>query len=87
VMFASWIIYGMTAAAVMILRKKQPNLPRPYRTIGYPAVPILFVLVSFLLVLYTAFDDPVDSAKGIVIIVLGLPFYFYWKTRRIRRQI
>jgi len=82
VMFASWIIYGMTTAGVLILRRTQPHLPRPYRTIGYPLVPVLFVVVSFLLVLYTAFDDPRDSAKGIVIIVLGLPFYFYWKRRK-----
>jgi len=86
VMFASWMIYGMTAAGVLILRRKRPDLQRPYRTVGYPVVPILFVLVSFLLVLYTAFDDPVDSAKGIVIIVLGLPFYFYWKKRQISRR-
>jgi len=82
VMFASWIIYGMTAAGVLILRRKRPDLARPYRTVGYPAVPILFIVVSFLLVLYTAIDDPIDSAKGIAIIVLGLPFYFYWETRK-----
>ena len=44
VIFASWILYGMTGAAVIILRIKRPDLHRPYRTLGYPAVPILFVL-------------------------------------------
>ena len=43
VIFASWILYGMTAAAVIVLRRKQPNLIRPYRTLGYPVIPMLFV--------------------------------------------
>lgn len=81
VMFASWIIYGMAAAAVLILRTKRPDLARPYRTLGYPLVPILFVLVSLLLVLFTLHDSPVESFEGIGMIVLGLPFYFYWKHR------
>jgi APA family basic amino acid/polyamine antiporter len=79
VMFASWIIYGMTTAAVIILRIKRPDLPRPYRTVGYPWVPILFVLVAFLLVLSTLHDSPRESIMGIGMIVLGLPFYSYWK--------
>ena len=86
VMFASWIMYGMTTAAVIILSRKRPGLPRPYRTIGYPAVPILFVLVAFLLVLSTLHDSPRESIMGIGMIVLGLPFYFYWKKHPIRSQ-
>jgi len=42
VIFASWILYGMTAAAVLVLRKKRPDLVRPYHTAGYPFVPVLF---------------------------------------------
>jgi APA family basic amino acid/polyamine antiporter len=81
VIFASWILYGMTTAAVIVLRKKQPNLPRPYKTLGYPYVPVVFVLVACALVLSTLFDSPSASLKGIVLILLGLPFYFYWKKR------
>jgi len=81
VIFASWILYGMTAAGVIVLRKKSPNLVRPYRTIGYPLVPVLFVLVALVLVLSTLFDSPRESVMGIGLIVLGLPFYFYWKKR------
>jgi len=81
VIFASWIIYGMTTAAVIVLRKKRPDLPRPYRTIGYPVVPVLFVLVATALVLSTLRDSPRESLMGIGLIFLGLPFYFYWKHR------
>jgi APA family basic amino acid/polyamine antiporter len=79
VIFASWILYGMTTAAVIVLRKKRPDLPRPYKTLGYPYIPAIFVLVACALVLSTLFDSPAASLKGIVLILLGLPFYFYWK--------
>ncbi len=79
VIFASWILYGMTAAAVIVLRRKRPDLPRPYRTWGYPWVPAVFVLVAFVLILSTLLDSPRESLMGIGLIVLGLPFYFYWK--------
>ena len=83
VIFASWILYGMTAAAVVVLRYRQPELPRPYRTVGYPLVPILFVVGASILLVKTAIDRPIDSAKGIGLIVAGLPFYLYWKRRTI----
>ncbi len=82
VIFASWILYGMTTAAVIVLRIKRPDLPRPYRTIGYPWVPALFVLVAFVFVLSTLIDSPRESLMGIALIILGLPFYFYWKNKR-----
>jgi APA family basic amino acid/polyamine antiporter len=85
VIFASWILYGMTTAAVVVLRIKQPDLPRPYRTVGYPFVPVLFVLLAFALVLSTLLDSPRESLRGLGLIVLGLPFYFYWKNRRHNR--
>jgi basic amino acid/polyamine antiporter, APA family len=78
VIFASWILYGMTAAAVIVLRRKQPNLYRPYRTLGYPVIPILFVLGATVLVLQTAWDRPRESGLGIVLICIGIPFYRHW---------
>jgi APA family basic amino acid/polyamine antiporter len=82
VIFASWILYGMATAAVIVLRIKRPELARPYRTIGYPFVPVLFVFVAILLVISTLRDSPWEPMKGIVIILAGLPFYYYWKQRR-----
>ena len=84
VIFASWILYGMTAAAVIVLRIKRPDLERPYRTLGYPLVPIMFVAGALVLLLSTAVDRPRESLMGVGLIVLGLPFYFYWKKRRKR---
>jgi basic amino acid/polyamine antiporter, APA family len=86
VIFASWILYGMTAASVIVLRIRRPDLPRPYRTIGYPVIPFVFVMVAFLLLLSTLLDSPRESLMGIGLILLGLPFYFYWKRKRDRAR-
>jgi APA family basic amino acid/polyamine antiporter len=81
VIFASWILYGMTTAAVIVLRRKKPDLARPYKTLGYPVLPVLFVIAAISLVLSTLFDSPRESLLGLALIFLGLPFYFYWKGR------
>jgi amino acid transporter len=85
VIFASWILYGMTAAAVLVLRRSRPDLIRPYRTVGYPFVPVLFILGACVLLITTAIERPRESLLGIGLIVLGLPFYFYWKKQLSRK--
>ncbi len=82
VIFASWILYGMTTAAVIVLRHKRPDLPRPYRTLGYPLVPVLFVISALALVISTLIRSPRESLMGLALILLGLPFYFHWHGRR-----
>jgi APA family basic amino acid/polyamine antiporter len=82
VIFASWILYAMTAAAVLVLRSKRPDLPRPYRTLGYPVVPLLFVAGAAILLASTLVDRRRESLMGLGIMAAGLPFYFYWKSSR-----
>jgi APA family basic amino acid/polyamine antiporter len=82
VIFASWLLYGMTTAAVFVLRKKRPDLHRPYKTLGYPFVPGLFVIAALLIEVITLKNSPRESVMGIVLILVGLPFYFIWKSRR-----
>jgi APA family basic amino acid/polyamine antiporter len=82
VIFASWILYGMTAAAVIVLRFRQPDLFRPYRTPGYPIVPVLFIIGATILLISTFFDRQRESLMGIALMAAGLPFYFYWRNRR-----
>jgi APA family basic amino acid/polyamine antiporter len=81
VIFASWILYGMTAASVAVLRRKRPELVRPYRTIGYPWIPVLFVLGSLGVVCFTLGQSPRESGMGLALIFAGLPFYFHWRRR------
>jgi basic amino acid/polyamine antiporter, APA family len=82
VIFASVILYGMATAAVIVLRFKRPDLPRPYRTLGYPFVPVVFVLGISCLVVSTLLKSPRESLMGLGLVSLGLPFYFVWKRRR-----
>ena len=81
VIFASVILYGMAAAAVIVLRFKQPALQRPYRTLGYPFVPALFVAAIICIVVSTLLKSPRESLLGLVLIAIGVPFYFPWKRR------
>ena len=79
--FPSWIFYGMTAASVIVLRVKRPEMNRPFRVPGYPLVPIFIVLVAIALLYSTLLNSPRESGIGLVLIIAGLPFYFFWKRR------
>jgi len=83
VIFASWLLYGMTAAAVIVLRRKREDLNRPYRTLGYPLVPVLFLLGSAAVVFFTLRESPRESLLGLAVIFAGLPFYFHWRRRNL----
>ncbi len=79
VVFVSWLFYAMSCGAVIILRRKAPNLARPYKTWGYPIVPIIFILFAIWLVINTIMEAPRDAAIGAGIMLSGLPIYFYWR--------
>jgi APA family basic amino acid/polyamine antiporter len=78
VIFSSWILYAMAIAAVFVLRRKRPDLPRAYKTLGYPVVPFLFLLGAAILEVTTLVHQPRESIAGILLILMGLPFYLYW---------
>jgi basic amino acid/polyamine antiporter, APA family len=69
----------MTTAAVIVLRRKRPDLNRAYRTWGYPVVPAVFVLAALLIEVVTLINKPWQSGLGILLIVSGIPFYRWWK--------
>jgi basic amino acid/polyamine antiporter, APA family len=81
VVFVSWIFYAMSCAGVIILRHKQPELKRPYQTWGYPAVPVIFILLSGFLVLNTILSSLLNTLIGASLILTGLPAYLYWKNK------
>jgi len=82
IVFASFLFYGLSCGAVLILRKSQPDLPRTYRAWGYPVTPIIFILFSIGLVINTIREAPADAAIGAGIVLTGIPLYFYWKKNR-----
>lgn len=78
-LFASWIFYGLVASSVFVLRRKMPEAERPYRTLGYPLMPLTFVLVSTWLVINTLIEKRVESVTGLALILIGLPLYFHFR--------
>ena len=78
-LFASWIFYALVTSSVFVLRRKFPEMERPYRTWGYPFVPIVFVLVAAWLIINTLFSKPVESITGLVMMAFGLPLYWYFR--------
>lgn len=79
--FAAFFFYGATALGVFMLRVKEPNLPRPYKVWGYPIVPALFVVFCMVLIVITLFTKPREAGIGLVLMLTGLPFYFYWNRK------
>jgi APA family basic amino acid/polyamine antiporter len=69
---------------VYVLRRKRPDLPRPYRTWGYPIVPALFLAASVGMIGSALLTDPRDSGVSLLVIAAGLPIYYVWRgcTRR-----
>ena len=81
VVFTS-VLFGLIAGlAFFRLRTSRPHADRPYRVWGYPVVPGLFVLGGLVLVVNTLMEKPVESLAGLILLVLGLPAYFYWKRK------
>lgn len=81
VVFVAVLFHAATGAAVFVLRRTRPDVPRPYRASGYPAVPALFVLASLWLAVNTLVERPVESLLGLGLLLLGLPAYATWRLR------
>lgn len=82
VVFGSWAFYALTALSVIALRVKLPEAPRPYKTWGYPYTTLLFVAVACWFLANTLIKDPRNAIIGIALLLVSLPFYFYWKIKR-----
>ena len=80
--FSILIFYILTIFAVFILRKKQPDTPRPYKSFGYPFVPALYLIFSVALWVDFLIYKPIPSWAGVGIIVLGIPIYYLWKGKK-----
>ncbi|MCC6991169.1 MAG: amino acid permease [Acidobacteria bacterium] len=78
VTFASVLFGTLGGVAIFVLRAKRPDVPRPYRALGYPVIPALYVLGSLALVVNTLLERPGASIAGLGLVALGLPFYFHW---------
>src|SRR5438094_4141059 len=76
---ADLVFYVLMIAALMILRRKKPDAERPYRTWGYPIVPIVSIVLAASLIIDLAFLAPATSGIGMFIVLTGVPVYFIWR--------
>jgi APA family basic amino acid/polyamine antiporter len=81
---ADLLFYLLMVVALIVLRYRRPDAERPYRTWGYPLVPIVSILLSALLTIDLAWLAPATSGIGIVIVLTGVPAYVLWRLRDIR---
>ena len=80
--FAITLFAGTAVAAVFVLRAREPNAPRPFKAFGYPWTPAIFVLVSLAIVVNAFYSDPRVSFTGTVIILAGIPLYYFFRSRK-----
>jgi APA family basic amino acid/polyamine antiporter len=78
VVFGSWAFYALTAASVMILRRQMPHVDRPYKAWGFPYTTSLFIGIAIWFLYNTVVEDTRNALIGILLLLLGLPFYYYW---------
>lgn len=82
VVFSSWIFYAMVTGVVFKMRKTRPNVQRDYKTIGYPVLPAIFIILGVLLLLNTIYTSPKSTLIGLGFILAGIPVFYYFKKTR-----
>jgi APA family basic amino acid/polyamine antiporter len=81
-MFMGILFWIAAAASVFTLRKKQPHILRPYKTWGYPVVPMIFIIALSGVLVSTLISRPVESLAGLILTGLGIPIYYIWMRRK-----
>ena len=82
VVFMSWLWFALAAAAIFVYRKRAPDAPRPFRTPGYPATPVVFIAAALVIVVNTVVAQPQQSIVGLAFALAGVPAYFVWRQSR-----
>jgi APA family basic amino acid/polyamine antiporter len=80
--FAALVFYALTTIGLFILRAKRPDVERPYRTVGYPVLPALYIVLTTVVMLLILISPSTrqDAFLGLAIVILGIPVYFLWRT-------
>jgi APA family basic amino acid/polyamine antiporter len=84
VISAALLFYILTVYGVIVLRRIRPNLERPYKTVAYPYLPWLYVMMAVFVLVCNLIGDPKNSWPGFIVIAIGLPAFYYWKGKRSR---
>ena len=81
IIFAVLVFYILTIAGLFVLRVKRPDEPRPYRAIGYPVLPAMYILMAVFIDVVLLRYKPQYTWPGLIIVLLGIPVYFLWSRR------
>jgi APA family basic amino acid/polyamine antiporter len=81
VVFTDYIFMALAAASIFLFRKRRPDAERPYRTLGYPFTPLVFILISGWVVIFTLIERPAQALAGLGFLALGIPVFLYWHRR------
>ena len=81
-MFAVMLFYVLTIAGLFVLRKKRPEMERPYKAFGYPVLPAIYILLAALVALDMLIYQTSASLYGLVIILLGIPVYAFLQSKQ-----
>ncbi len=81
IIFAALLFYVLTIAGLFTLRRTRPDIPRPYRAIGYPWVPALYLVAAGAIMIDLLVVKPAYTWPGLLIVLTGIPVYFFWSRR------
>ncbi len=81
VVFTDFMFFALAATGVFILRRKRPEAERPYRTLGYPVTPLIFIVISVWFVANTLVNRPGEAWAGLGFLALGVPVFLYWRKK------
>jgi APA family basic amino acid/polyamine antiporter len=81
VIFAALLFYAFTTAGLFILRAKRPDVNRPYRAVGYPLLPALYIVLccAVMLLLLLSPTTRTESISGLVLVLIGIPVFYLWR--------
>ncbi len=85
VIFAALLFYVLTVSGLFVLRKRRPDLARPYKAFGYPVLPALYVLLAALVMVDLLWVKPKYTWPGLIIVLTGVPVYFFWRAKSARQ--
>jgi APA family basic amino acid/polyamine antiporter len=80
--FAEWLFYMIASSTIFVFRWRDPQAARPYRVLGYPFVPALFITVAAVLLYYTFRENWPNSFYGLLVILAGIPVFAWFRSRR-----
>jgi len=86
VVFAVLMFYALTIIGIFVLRRKQPDVERPYKTFGYPLVPLLYIIAAVVIMVVLFVYKPVYTRPGLIIVLSGFPVYYIWKRWGIKSE-